>query len=451
MQRRVPLPVQQPIVTSQLAGSVPSGTATPDTIALSLRDAVDRGLRYNLGVVVLEQSNRTAVAARLAALSGLLPNVTGRVTETSQQVNLKAFGFGGFPGVPTIVGPFEVFDARAALTQAVLDFSAIENYRGAGANERTARLSLETVRDAVVLSVIELYLRANAFAARVDTVAAQLRTSEAALQQARNMREAGVVAGIDVLRAQVQAQVQQQRLIAFRNDNERSLLDLARAIGLPPGQKFRLTDNVAFAPLPSVSLEEALQRAYTSRPDYRAALASESAALHLRRAAESERLPAVYLSANYGAIGPSPAESHGTYSASVGIQFPIFSGGRIRADVLRADALLSQRRAEVADLRGRIDYEVRNSLRDVQSARQQVDVAQSTVTLADQQLVQARDRFQAGVANNLEVVQAQESVAAANDNLISSLYAYNVAKASLAHATGEAQRAFEKYLGLNSR
>jgi outer membrane protein TolC len=349
------------------------------------------------------------------------------------------------------VGPFEVFDARAALSKAVFDLSAISAYRSAGESERASRFSLEGVRDAVVLAVIELYLRGTAAAARVETASAQLRTADAAYRQAVNQKEAGVVAGIDVLRAQVQQQAQQQRLIALRNEEQRSLLDLARAIGLPLEQSFRLSDRVPFAPGPDLQLAAALKRAYDGRSDYQAALAAERAALLERRAAESQRYPAVYASGNYGTIGPSVTDSHGTYTATVGVQFPIFEGGRIRADVMRADAVVHQRQAEAADLRGRIEYEVRNAFRDLESAREQVDVAQSTVKLAAETLTQAQDRFQAGVANNLEVVQAQEAVTTSNENLISSLYVYNVAKASLARAVGEIRTAYPKYLGLSSQ
>lgn len=431
-----------------LSGSVVSSQPTNEILRLSLREAIERGLRYNLGIATSEQATRLAASARLQALSLLLPSINGRVSETSQQVNLKAFGFGGFPGVPDIVGPFSVFDARAALTQSIFNFAAIAGYSGVRQQERAARYSFESTRDAVVLAVTSLYLQAQSAVARVSTAEAQVKVAQAALDQARNMNRAGVVAGIDVLRAQVELQNEQSVVINSRAQLDRARLDLGRAIGLLGGQRIELTSDVPYAQPPVLSIEDALSRAISTRPDYQAALATEAAAAALKRAARMERLPSAAVAANYGAIGPSPVNAHGTYTAGVALDFPIFDGGRIRADVERADAELQQRRAETSNLRGVVDYEVRTAFLDLNAARDRVELAQSTVKLAEQQLTQARDRFQAGVTNNLEVVQAQAAVVGANESLISSLFAYNVAKASLARAVGTIQRTIYEFLGV---
>jgi outer membrane protein TolC len=422
----------------------------PGVIPLTLPDAVDRALRYNIGVITSDVAARRATAARLAELSSLLPNVTARSNVSSQQINLKAFGFGGFPGMPTIVGPFQVFDLRAAITQSVLDLRGINEWRASRETATAADWSGRNTRDLVVLAVVNLYLQAITGGARVRSAEAQIATAEAEYRQATNLKAAGTVAGIDVLRAQVQLQAEQQRGIALRNDFERQKLDLARAIGLPMGQQFSLATEIADAPAPAMTLEQALGESYQARADYRAAVAAERAAALQRSAATSARLPALYFNGDYGTIGPSVLDNHGTYTAAIGVQIPIFEGGRIRAGIAESDAVLEQRRAETADLRGRIDYDVRTSFLDLNAARQQVDVARSARQLAAEQLTQARDRFGAGVTNNVEVVQAQQAVAQAEENYIGALYAFNLAKASLGRATGRAERIVTDYLGVRN-
>lgn len=419
-----------------LSGSVATGEATPNVLPLTLNEAIERGLRSNLGVITGNLGTRRATASRLRELASLLPSVTGHVTESSQQINLRAMGFSGFPGIPAIVGPFQVFDARAYLTQAIVDFSALSAWRGSREDVNSATLAARNVRDAVVLAVVNLYLQAVSGRARADAAESRVTTAEAAYRQASNMKAAGVVAGIDVLRAQVQLQSEQQSLIAFRNDFERFKLDLARAIGLPPGQQMTLATDVPYTPAPAMELQEALRSAYENRPDYQASAAARRAAEWRKRAAQAQRLPALYFNGNYGTIGPSVLDNHGTFTAALGLQFSLFDAGRIRAGVEEADVALEQQRAEEADLRGRIDYEVRTAMLDLNAAKEQVTVAQSAQKLAAEQLVQARDRFTAGVANNLEVIQAQQAVATAEENFIRSLYAYNLARAALRRAAG---------------
>jgi Outer membrane protein len=255
------------------------------------------------------------------------------------------------------------------------------------------------------------------------------------------------VAGIDVLRAQVQMQAQQQRVIFYRNEFEKQKLDLARAIGLATGQEFRIVEKLPETPPPPLTLEQALAEAYRGRADYQAALAAVRSAELSRKAAQSQRYPEVTFDADYGAIGRRPTQSHGTFSVAGTLAVPVFDGGRISADVLQADALLAQRRAEADDLRGVIYYQVRTACLDLSAAADQVAVARSSVQLAATQLTQAQDRFSAGVANNIEVVQAQEAVATADENYIASLYQYNLAKASLARALGGAEKLAKEFLG----
>jgi outer membrane protein TolC len=428
-------------------GSIPTGAATSDVLTLSRDDAISRGLKYNIGVVSSDQDVRSSRAARLQALSQLLPNVTSSISETRQQVNLAAFGFTSLPGIPQIIGPFNIFDARANLTQSVLDFQAINNRRAADETVKAAQLSFRDVQDSVVFAAVSLYLQAIAGAARIADAQSQVTTSQALNNLAIDQRKAGVIPAIDVLRAQVELQSQQQRLIYYQNEFEKQKLNLSRAIGLPLGQKFRLSDQVPYAPLQAMTLEQALDQAFKTRADYQSAQALVRGAERSREAARSQRLPSVDFNANYGDIGTSLDKSHGTFAVSGAVKIPIYQGGRVRADVEQADAQLQQRRAEVEDLRGRIDNEIRAAFLDLKSSEDQLHLAQSSIELAGQQLQQSQDRFAAGVTNNIEVVQAQESVVSNDDNYISSLYSYNLAKASLARALGLNAEASKQFLG----
>jgi outer membrane protein TolC len=433
-------------------GSVPTGQATGTTLELPLRDAIDRALTYNLGLIEGSQTTRIARAQRLRNLNALLPNLTGRVSGELQQIDLRTFGlFLNVPGIriPVIIGPFGVADARAYVTQQIFNWSDIKNWKSALESEKAAQYDYRRDRDLVVLTTGDAYLLVISDAANVDSIRARVETAQTLYQNDVDQNKQGVIASIDVLRAQVELQTEQQRLISAENQLSIDKLVLARVIGLPNGQDFRLTDSVPYAPLNEMTLEEALKQAPLNRPDYQSAEAQVRAAELARRGAAAENYPSLSTDANYGDIGsPNFGTSHGTFSVAVGLNIPIFQGTRVRADKLQADAVLEQRRAELADLGGRIDEEVRTAFFNLQSSSQLVTVASSNVKLANQTLTQAQDRFRAGVADNLEVVQAQESVAAANQSYISSLYSFNVAKLSLALAVGVAEQSGLQYLGV---
>jgi outer membrane protein TolC len=425
-------------------GSAPRGTATAGPIALSVKDAVERALQFNLGLLLQEEEVKTAHGARWRALAGLLPEVSAAASSVRQIINLDAYGF---PGDPSIIGPFNVFDARVFVSQPILDLRAANDARAASASERAEVLGVRTARDLVTLVAVNLYLESVAAASRIEATHAQQDTAEALFKQAGDMKQAGVVAGIDVLRAQVQLQNQRQRTIRAENDFAKSKLQLARAIGLPPGQEFTLTDRIPYAPIADVTLEGALKTAFESRADYLAARERLTAAEASRRAARADHAPTVHLDADYGAIGQTPSDSHATFRVAATLRVPIFDAGRATAHRLETDAQLKRRQAELEDIRGRVDYDVRAALLDLRAAGQQLEAAQANVSLAGQELEQARDRFGAGVAGNIEVAQAQESVATASESYIGALYAHNLAKASLARAVGTAEQSVMAFLG----
>lgn len=436
-----------PLSTNPFLGGVPTGAVSPEPLRLTVGDAIGRALEHNLGLLLAEDGASRAQAGRVLALSALLPNVNGRVAENRQVVNLAAFGFPLPAGTPTLVGPFNVFDARVSVQQSLLDFRALNDLRAERHAVAAADLSTKSARDVVVLVAANAYLQALAAAARADSAQAQLRTAEALFSQATNLKAGGLVAGIDVLRAELQVSTQRQRATAAANSSDKARLQLGRVIGLPPGQAFTLVEELPNVPAPTMSLEMAIDQALKSRPDYLAAQERVRAAESSRQAAVSESLPSIRVSADYGAIGLTPSTVERTYSVAGAVTVPIFQGGRRRGRLLDTDAVLRSRKAEADNLRSEIDYDVRAAFLDLKATEEQLTVATSARELADRQLTQARDRLAAGVANTIEVVQAQEAVSLASEQYIAALYGFNIAKAVLARGMGIAEEAARQYIG----
>ncbi len=427
-------------------GGIPTGQPAATSLPLSFAEAIERGARYNLANLLGQEGIRSAEAWQDIARSRLLPSLSAGISETQVQNNLRAFGFGSFPNIPYMVGPFAVFDSRLSLTQSILDLRALRENRAAAEHRTSAELSARSIRDQVALVCGDLYLQAAAGRNRITAVQKQVGTARSLYDLAVDRSKAGVVAGIEVLRAQVEWQAQQQRLIVARNEFEKQKLALARAIGLPLGQTFELTDDFSFAPMTGKAPEELTKTAYRDRADYQRALSEVRAAETARKAAEAEHLPTLQGAAHYGVNGPGPAQSHGSYSAGVSLQIPIFQGGRVQARVREADATLKRRQAEAEDLRGRIFYEVRTALLNLQAAEQSVRVASESIRLSQEQLQQAQDRFAAGVAGNIDIVQAQEALASTTETYISSLYAHQSAKGKLAFTLGSGEASFLNFL-----
>ncbi|HZU24536.1 MAG TPA: TolC family protein [Bryobacteraceae bacterium] len=428
-------------------GSVPHGQPTGAPVSLTLFDAIERGLHYNLASVSNDNMLAYARSQLALARSYLLPTVVGRLLGDEQQTDLAALGFSsikGFSGFPTVIGPFHFFDLRAGLSE-TMSLPALHTWRTAKETARAIDFNAKDSRDLVVLAVAATYLQVLSADARVTVSQAQVNSAQAIYQQAADMNHAGMNARIDVLRPQVELQIEQQRLRAVQSEAEKGKLALARLIGLPAGQQITLSDTVPFAPLETLTLEQALDRANHNRADLRAAEAQVRASEHAVSAARAERYPSVGLTADYGAIGTGPTSAHGTFTLTGEVRMPIFEGGRTAADVEQATAALNQRKAELADLHGRIDFEIRNAFIDLQTAADQVRVSRGNTDLANEALTEARDRFAAGVTDTIEVVQAEQSVAAANSDYITSVYSYNMAKVSLARAVGLADESVHEF------
>jgi outer membrane protein TolC len=427
-------------------GAVPGGRLSATPVALSLEDAVAHGLKQNLGGVLATDVVADARGERWQALSELLPNV---ITDTGfgvHQVNVKAaFGL-TIRGEPPIIGPFGYFDSRAYLTQSAFDWASIERARSSKVQVSSAEFSSKDAREIVVLVIVSNYLLVIADQSEVESATSQRDTAKALFQQTSDQKTAGLASAVDVLRSQVQLQSREQKLIVARNNLAKQKLALARAIGLPPGQAFEITTGVPYRELTPASLDGTIQSAYQARADFHSQMNQVRSAELARKAASAERYPSLGVETDYGLSGVNPGSSHGTVDAAATLRIPVFQGGRVHGDVLRADASLSKERQKLQDLRARIDQEVRDAYLDLEAAAQEVAVEKSAVALATQTLEQSRDRFVSGVTDNIEVVQAQDVLATATDSYIASLYGHNLAKISLARAIGVAESGFAAYL-----
>lgn len=427
-------------------GSIVSGKATAEVLPLSLDDAIQRGLQNNLGLILQSSSVKNANGQRLEELQRLLPTVTGAASIEVQQVNLAAYGL-KFPGINPIIGPFQVVDFRAYLTQNLVNLQALENYMSSKHNFAAAQLTAQDARDLVVLTVGNAYLLCLADEARIVAVNAQMATSKVTLDQATDAHEAGTSPRLDVLRAQVDYQNQQQQLIATTNQFAKDKLSLARAIGLPLDQKFDLSDKEPFAALNAPDPDQAFQQALKQRKDLAAQAEQLAAAQANQRAAFSQQLPAASFSGDFGDLGETPGHSHATYSATGQLSAPILQIAKVHGDEQVAGAQYDQTRAKLSDQVQQVNQDIRNAILDIQSAAKLVDVAHSNVEVANEALDEAQQRFKAGVSDNLPVSQSLSQLEQANDQYISALYQHNVAKLSLARALGVASTNYKDFLG----
>jgi outer membrane protein TolC len=427
-------------------GSIVTGKATDGVLDLSLDDAIQRGLRQNLGLILQNSSVKNANGQRLEELQALLPTVNATASLEVQQINLAAFGL-KFPGINPIIGPFQVVDFRAYLTQNLFNVSALKNYLSAKHNFEGAKLTAEDARDLVVLTVGNAYLLCIADAARIEAVNAELATSKVSLDQAVAAHDAGTSPRLDVLRAQVDYQNEQQSLISAKNNLEKDKLALARTIGLPLDQVFRLSDTEPFKALDNVDPQAAFVQALKARKDLAAYAEQVKAAADQKKSAWAYQLPVASVAADYGDIGTTPGHSHGTYSATGQISVPVLQIAKTRGQEQVADAQYEQSKDKLADQVQQVNQDVRDSLLDIQSAAKLVESTHSNVDLANEALSEAQQRFHAGVSDNLPVSQAQSQTEQANDQYISALYQHNVAKLALARAIGATQTNYKDYLG----
>jgi outer membrane protein TolC len=413
-------------------------------LKLTLKDAVNLALKQNPQVILATLGVSQSEQDRLLARSSLLPQVGARATETVNRVNLEAAIGMSFPGFAKHVGPFYVVQAGVGVTAPVFDLTLWRRYRSSKLGVDSVRAQEVSVREESVLLVVSQYLGSQRAAADVQAAQSRVDLAQALYDQAADLQKNGVGTGIDTLRANVQLQNEKQRLIVSRTLLETSLYGLARLLSIEPDRKLELADQVSFFDTPEVSTDQTLDRAYASRSELREVLTRQQRAELDLKTADAARLPKFSLNGIWTEQGLSPASAIPVYIYQGVLEVPLFTGGRIQAERAKADLAIRQLRQQEQELRNRIALEVKTALAQLASARTEVNVANLGVDLAKQEVEQARDRFQAGVASNIEVITAQDALARAGDNQIAALYRYNQSRADLAHSVGQMEAMYAK-------
>ncbi len=443
-------------------GSVTIVKSTDGVKPLTLDQAIAMGIEHNLALIEAGQQELSAKAQTSESLQSLLPTVTAQADSGAHQINLAALGFSASvfsksgplpPGlnpstVPTIV-KVNSTDAMVNYSQTLFSLATIDQYRAAKAYEQAAYFSKQSSRGLVVLTVGNAYLQALALGSQVDNAKALLEADKVLLDQTVAEHQAGTAANLDELRARVQFQTQQQAVISAEVNFAKSKIALNREIGLPAEQEIQLTDTAPYADLATMNIDEAKRIAYQSRQDYQGLQAQIRAAQLQRRAAKWERLPTLAFQGNYGVTGVTGGFYHGTFIAQGSLTLPLFEEAKFRGDSGVATANLTNLTEQLASLKEQINQQLRDSILDVQSATELVRVAQSNVELARKELEQTTDRFQAGVDDNLPVVQAQATLANAETTLVSTTSQHNQAKLGLARNLGIVDTQYATYVHSN--
>lgn len=432
-------------INAPYSGSIPDRTVG-DAISLSLSDAIRRGLRFNLGGIDNVNSVRQARAQQSAAFSTLLPKASASASENAAKSNLSSEGFSpaNFPSFattfPATVGPYHYYSLQGNLSASVLNLTSLYNYRSAQASAEAASLNAKDGLEMIVLAVSGTYMQVLGTIAEVQAQTDQVRYAQAAYDQAAAQAKIGTKAEIDANRSLVQLQTEQQRLRSEQSDLKKQTFALARLLGLPVNANITLTSALNDDPSIGVGEEEAVQQALANRQDLKALSAQVRMAEDTVKAAHAEHLPTASIQGFYGIQGINPDQGRGVFSVSASVSVPIFEGKQIHADIEQAKAVLDQRQANQDDQRGVVELQVRSAYSDLEVAITQVAVARSNRDLALKTLKQSQDRFAAGATDSVEVVQSLQTLGGAAQDLVSALYAENLAHISLARAMGMAEQ-----------
>lgn len=413
-------------------------------LRLSLRDAIVLALKQNPQVQIANLNVAQSEQDHAIARSSLLPQAGLEVYDNVQRFNLHALFGSPFPGLAQHVGPFENFRAGPGFSIPIFDLTLWRRLQAAHQGERAAEAQGTAVREQIVLLVVSQYLGGLRAAAGVKAAQSRVDLAQALYDQAADLQKHGVGTGIDALRANVQLQNEKQGLIVTQTQLKTSLYGLVRLLNLAPQRSVELADVQRFFETPEFEAAQNLELAFRTRPEMLALMRREEIAKLQKKGASESRLPKLDVSGGWAYLGLSLGTSIPTYLYQATVDVPLFTGGRIRAETIRADLELKKVAQERDELRNQIGLEVKTAIAQLESARNEVNVATLGVKLADEEVSQARDRFQAGVANNIEVVQAQDALARANDNQIAALYRYNQSRADLAHAIGQMEALYGK-------
>ena len=413
-------------------------------LKLTLKDAVQMALKQNPQVILANLNVAQTEKDRLVAKSGLLPQVSGNVSELGNRENIEALLGQSFPGFTQHIGPFNVFQAGVEFNAPLFDLTLWRRYQGSQIGIDASRSQERTAREQNVLLVVSQYLGAQRALANVTAAKSRVDLAQALYDQASDLQKNGVGTGIDTLRANVELQNEKQRQITAQTDLDTSLFGLSRLLNLDPHRAVELADGVSFYQTPSIAVDQTIEQAYAARPELKQ-VASERARAQLNlKAADETRLPTLSVKGFWAQQGLTPTTVIPVYQYQFSLDFPIFTGGRIGAEEAKASLALRQLDQQEQELRAAIALEVKNAAAQLAAARHEVDVANLGVQLARQEVDQARDRFQAGVANNIEVITAQDELSRANDNQIAALYRFNQSRADVAHATGQMEALYAK-------
>jgi outer membrane protein len=433
---------------AQQSGAGLPAKAPVGTLALTLQQSVTLALKQNPTEQIAMLNAAESVQDKNIARSALLPQANFRVADSLNRINLQS-EFGGkplFPGVPLPghVGPYQIFQAGPSFNTSVFDFALWKRYQASRANMNATKATSLSTREQVILLVVSRYIGTLRAVADVQASRSRVELAQALYNQAADLQKQGVGTGIDTLRANVELQNEKQRLIEAENDRDTSLFGLSKLLNLDPRQKIELADTLSFFETPQPLVDQSIEEALNTREEWKAILDQEKAQKLQKQATQYERLPALSVDGYWDYLGTQPDNGIPTYQYEAAINLPIFTSGRIRAEVTRADLDLKKLEQQKDDLRNQIALDVKTSLLNLDSARNEVQVANLGVQLAEEEVVQARDRFQAGVADNIEVISAQDSLSRANDNQIAALYLFNQARADYARAIGQMEKTYSK-------
>ncbi len=432
------LSAQQPGAQERSAGE-PRGA-----LRLTLDQAVALALKQNTAARIAVLSAAQSEQAKNSARAELLPQASLSVSDAARRFNLQT-GFGArVPGIPQHVGPFQTFTAGPAFGMPVFDLPLWRRFQAARDTATVARAARRSTREQVVLLVVSQYIGALRAVANVKASESRVALAQALYDQAADLQKEGVGTGIDTLRANVELQNEKQRLIEAQTERETSLYALSRLLNLDPRQEIELADSLSFYDAPQPGTESSIEQALATRAEWKSMESQIRAAQNTRKAAGDSRLPSIRFDGTWAYSGVSSSSGIPIYNYAASVNMPLFTGGRIRAEMVRANLEIEKLEQEQADLRNEIALEVKTALIHLHSARNEVDVANLGVKLASEEVEQARDRFKAGVANNIEVISAQDSLARANDNQIAALYRFNQARADLGHAIGQMEKLYAK-------
>jgi len=431
---------QSPQRQSSLPAEAPAGV-----MRLTLDQAVTLALKQNTTAQIAVLTAAQGQQDQKIALSELLPQVQAGVTEQWERLNLVAqFGGRRIPGFAGHVGPYPIFSAGPSFNGQVFDLTLFRRYQASRDAAKASRADSLSTREQVILLVVSQYIGTLRSIADVEASQSRVDLAQALYNQAADLQKEGVGTGIDTLRANVELQNENQRLLEAQATRETSLFGLSRLLNLDPRQQIELGDSLSFFETPQPDVQGSIEEGLAARHEWQSLQEQIRAAENQKKAASAERLPSIRFNGNWAQLGTDPSGVIPTYNYAGTLSFPLFTGGRIRAETVRADLDIQKLRQQQADLRNQIALDVKTALINLDSARSQVRVANLGVQLSKEEVDQARDRFNAGVANNIEVIQAQDSLARANDNQIAALYRFNQARADLARSIGQMEKVYAK-------